>query len=409
MFKLKGVEIFSLETIGTGVRVFFTMLIPGLVISAIPFAGPVLYLFMQGWVAANGCIMVRPDFFSVDSLSIGWSIEWRRILFVLPWLPFPILLILYWDTLDISDGWKLLLVIGMPLLTAVIGTGWAVMRVVIVRREIRDAPETSPLHKNKIIKNIILESWSYFKKRWPRLLLLTFLTYGLTKIVSLLLFPEEIIHGDNHGFWILLLGDLYTHIGPSALLMSISGALLQSVIVQARTNYDIGIEDNFMSAMKSVVPKLPVIFLLAALYSVIVGLGLLLAIPGAVAAVWFAFLIMIAVVENKKNIFQIFGRSIEIVKGYYWQLTALAAILLVPDFMISAAEPEPGSIPESLKSITNNAFRITEETVIAISVLFSYLFIVHAYFELTKERVEDEPDTIVDERDENVSGGIDPS
>jgi len=382
MLKIKEVDVFSLDTIKTGLRVYFTTFFFSIPLAIIPL-GIFAYFNMVGWVAADDRKIAKPKFLSPESLAIGWSIEWRFWLLISP-VATILIILLFGDVVHISDGLKVALFVVILLSSCVLATGWSVERVANIRQQMAKEPENSAIARKRIVKSVILSSWDFFKRHWVKLLLLTALTYGLAKAITVHAFPEDIISDTNQSFWILLQSDLYKNIGPSVLVMSLGGAVLKSVVVQAIINDKQSGGSRFIDAFKHIIRKLPLIITLTLLYSIIVGIGLILIVPGAAAVIWFVFIIPIVIVENKRHILTVFKRSIELVHGHFWQLTALALPLFVPLLAVVALEPV-----SNIPSAPSVGFFIAEEVSIAAGVLFSYLFSTFAYLRLTEINTQD--------------------
>jgi len=323
MFKVKEVEVFSYDTIRTGLEAYFKTLILSIPLIIIPF-GFLLYFNLAGWVALNIYDREQVKFFSRESLSVGWNVVWRYYAFILPLLPLSIIPVYVGDIMGFSPYiWGTLLVITL-LSSCVIAEGWAVERVGFIRYQADADSAVNQMQYGRLsIKNVLKASAVFFKEYWVILLPATMLTSGIA---------EAIVR--SYG---LPIGgtpeDLKEHlVWMSELLISMVGyAILEGMVVLLALSKDSQQQRiRLPEIIERLLPKLPVVLIVAAISAILIGLGILLLIPGIIALFWLFFVIQVAVAEEKQGVIDILKRSKALVRGQFWRIIALLLVMISP-------------------------------------------------------------------------------
>jgi hypothetical protein len=167
--------------------------------------------------------------------------------------------------------------------------------------------------------DVIREAWELYKAHWRHLIPIAAAFYVVIAIVSLLL--------------VLALGWVGALLASIASLIGyfwMAGALTTAVADIRDGRADLSIRETFKRVWPRVWPLLGA--------GILAGLGIaiglvLLIVPGLLLLTWWA-VIAPAIVLEGKGVFEAFGRSRELIRGYGWPvlgavlLTILAAILI---------------------------------------------------------------------------------
>src|SRR5215475_1316944 len=164
------------------------------------------------------------------------------------------------------------------------------------------------------LSGVINESWQLYKTHARHLLAIAFIIYLFSAIVSALL---RLIGG----FFGFFLASMITFIA----LFLLQAALVKAVQDVRDGRADLSISQTF-SAATPYIASVAGAAILAGI-AIVVGLALLI-IPGlALITIW--CLIMPVIVLEQTGTFASFGRSFQLVKGYFWNVLGTLLLLLV--------------------------------------------------------------------------------
>lgn len=158
---------------------------------------------------------------------------------------------------------------------------------------------------------VIGEAWGLYKAHWRHLLSISFIVYVAVAIVSALLVA------------------LLTWVGAIlALVVSLIGFFwLQAALVKAVEDVrdgrvDLSLGDTFAAAQA----RLAAVIVAGVIAGIAIGVGfVLLIIPGLVLLTFWCLIIPAIVVESK-SAGESFGRSFDLVKGYFWRVLGIIVL-----------------------------------------------------------------------------------
>ncbi len=385
MLKIKEVEVFSYDTVRTGFEAYFKTFFLSIPLLAVPI-GFLVYFNLAGWVATGiyGGERESPKFFSQENFVVGWGVTWRYYIFVLPFLLLSILSLFLDQVISIPKYIDAIMFIAILLSSSILATGWSVGRVAIVRRRARELDGGDQRHATpNIVKSVVDDSWTFFKKYWPKLLVSAVVTYGAFRAITIFMIPETFFSTKNDDIVPLLLDWMIERIGPATLIPTIGASILGGIIMQVAIKDAKGESITFLDAIKKLLPKLPIILIVGLLSEVLAGMGLiLLVVPGIIISIWFCFVVPIVVAEEIKGVINIFRRSKYLIKGYFWQVILLLLFSLIVGFVLTVVSDSINMIPgvKILESGVASQIRSYIESIAM--ALVSSLFVTFAYLKL---------------------------
>jgi hypothetical protein len=162
---------------------------------------------------------------------------------------------------------------------------------------------------------VISEAWGVYKRHWQHLLTFSFVVYAAVAVISALL-------GAIFDIWLAaLLGAVISLFA----FFWLQAALVKAVDDVRDGRADLSLSETFDQA-RAQLPAVAVAGILAAL-GIIVGL-ILLIVPGLVLLTWWAVIIPVVVLENKRA-GEAFGRSRELVRGYGWGVFGVIVLVVL--------------------------------------------------------------------------------
>jgi hypothetical protein len=159
--------------------------------------------------------------------------------------------------------------------------------------------------------DVLSEAWALYKRHWRHLLPIALAVYLLLSLFVLLLAALLGWLGIIAGVFVSLAGVFW-----------LQGALVLAVedIRDGRADLSIG---DTLARVRPSMNTLAVAGILAAI-GIMIGLVLLI-VPGLVLATWW-LLIVPAIVLERRSLFDAFGRSRELVRGYGWTVFGLIVL-----------------------------------------------------------------------------------
>jgi hypothetical protein len=171
-----------------------------------------------------------------------------------------------------------------------------------------------------VVGEILNEAFELYKRHWQHLIGIAFAFYVVASGITLVL---TIVFGR----WGVLGGALILLIG----IFWLTGALVEAVADIRDGRADMAIGETFSRVWPRVWPLLGA--------SILAGLGIalglvLLIVPGLILLTWWA-LIPPAIVLEKRDVFDSFGRSRELVRGNAWSVFGVLIITYLLTSVVS--------------------------------------------------------------------------
>jgi len=165
-----------------------------------------------------------------------------------------------------------------------------------------------------LVSDVLGESWNLYKTHWRHLLTISFVVYLAVALIGTVL----VVLLTWLGFVLAALISLVA-------LLWLQAALVKAVEDVRDGRADLSFEETFEAAQAHLAAVL-----VAGLIAVIgIGIGLaLFIVPGLLLATIWAVIIPAIVVEGR-SAGESFGRSLELVRGHFWAVAGLVALLLV--------------------------------------------------------------------------------
>jgi len=165
-----------------------------------------------------------------------------------------------------------------------------------------------------LVSDVLGESWNLYKTHWRHLLTISFVVYLAVALIGTVL----VVLLTWLGFVLAALISLVA-------LLWLQAALVKAVEDVRDGRADLSYEETFEAAQAHLAAVL-----VAGLIAVIgIGIGLaLFIVPGLLLATIWAVIIPAIVVEGR-SAGESFGRSLELVRGHFWAVAGLVALLLV--------------------------------------------------------------------------------
>src|SRR5918998_4672940 len=116
-------------------------------------------------------------------------------------------------------------------------------------------------------------------------------------------------------------------------LSTIASVWLQGMVIEAVRDIQDGRRDFSLGGLfQSVMPVLPMLFLVGLLAGIGIVIGLvLLIVPGLILLTWWAVVAPVVVIERKG--LDAFGRSRDLVRGNGWQVFGVIVVVFVIQFL----------------------------------------------------------------------------
>jgi hypothetical protein len=162
--------------------------------------------------------------------------------------------------------------------------------------------------------DVMAEAWDAYRRHWRHLLPLAFVVYVLISLLALLL--------------AVLLDWVGVVIGA---LISLAGVFwLQGALVVAIDDVRDGRADlSIQETLSRLRPRLNTLTLAGLGAAVAISLGFLaLVIPGLVLFTFWLLIVPVIVLE-RAGVFSSFGRSFELVRGYFWSVFGVLILTLL--------------------------------------------------------------------------------
>lgn len=167
---------------------------------------------------------------------------------------------------------------------------------------------------------VLSEAWGLYTKFFVRFFVIALIVFAVVNLVYAVV-ASVLRNDDASGFTLTIVGV----IGVAASLVGtywLQGAFVKAVQDTRDGTFDASTSDIF----RAVVPVLGTLILAGILAGLGIGVGfLLLIVPGVILLTWWAVIAPTIVVENK-GVMESFGRSKQLVSGYFWTVLGIVVI-----------------------------------------------------------------------------------
>jgi len=161
---------------------------------------------------------------------------------------------------------------------------------------------------------VISEAWNLYKTHWRHLLSISFVVYLAVALIGVLLVAV-----------LTWFGAILAAVISLVAIFWLQAALVKAVEDVRDGRADLSLGDTFEAAQARLAPVL----VAGVLASIAIGIGfLLIIIPGLVLLTFWCLIIPTIVVE-RKSAGESFGRSFDLVRGYFWRVLGIIVLTVL--------------------------------------------------------------------------------
>ena len=170
---------------------------------------------------------------------------------------------------------------------------------------------------------VLSEAWGLYTKFFIRFFVIALIVFAVVNLVYAVL--DALIGGDDTGgFGVWLLAAIAAAAGVIGTFW-LEGAFVKAVQDVRDGTFDSSTEEIF----RAVMPVLGTLVIAGILAGLGIGVGfLLLIVPGVILLTWWAVIAPVIVVEQK-GVMDSFGRSKQLVSGYFWTVLGIVIITAI--------------------------------------------------------------------------------
>jgi hypothetical protein len=174
------------------------------------------------------------------------------------------------------------------------------------------------------IGNVLSEAWALYTKFFARFVVIALIVFAIVNVIYALL--DAALYDDDDlssgTSWILLAISVTASVVGTYWLQ---GAFVKAVQDVRDGTFDSSTQDIF----RAVTPVLGTLVVAGILAGLGIGIGfLLLIVPGVILLTWWAVIAPTIVVETK-GVMEAFGRSRQLVSGYFWPVLGIVVITAI--------------------------------------------------------------------------------